>query len=728
MKTNDTQKGIAISALLTALKRRKLYLLIPVLLLTPAVCFYAFSLPQQFRARALVGAQPLLPGQPALAERNDGGTAGAQEEMRAIRDTLLSPAVLAAVSREFKLTDAPPELSSGKAGEDLKSRIQIQLEGPDAFYVGFEGRNPNQVTDVTNRLAGLFVERTANLRGQQVEQQDNVLDEEVDRLHRQLDGQEYGLKTYKDKVSQELPERLATNLKAVENLQQQIQSRTDQITEAEARASSITEEMKALEKQGALQDEPPAKTASQVALDDLRIKLSQLRTKYTPAHPEIKRTEKEIQDLEAVSALPQSAAHQPSTAQMRYFALQAELKPIEPRIVNYRQERDSLQSQMQEYEQRVDASPGYETALSERTKDAAMLRARYEQLFAKQQEARLSQRSKTVDSGLTFKILEPATVPTEPYSPHSGRIILFGALASLAIGVIGVFVAERMDNTFETSEQLEKFTTIPILSSVPNISLIPARNKRNQTGQWSLLGTYHDISRERARLFQKHRLSVVTDPQSVASQQYGILALKAQEWMKQTGGRVLVVTSATGEEGKSVTALNLSFAMADILDGRVLLVDCDLRLPQVRERLGLAAEKGFTDLLTETGSDFSPYISRVGNLDVISAGSKPKNPVVLLAAPRTREIVKHLRETYQFIVLDSPPLVPIADSHVLAGLADGVMLVVRARKTRPELFQRAVESLGTANLMGVVLNDVEYAATPYAYAYHYYQKHYLGRS
>jgi len=85
-----------------------------------------------------------------------------------------------------------------------------------------------------------------------------------------------------------------------------------------------------------------------------------------------------------------------------------------------------------------------------------------------------------------------------------------------------------------------------------------------------------------------------------------------------------------------------------------------------------------------------------------------------------------LRSDYELVVLDSPPVVPLADSHILAGLADAVLFVVRARQTRAELFQRAIESLGGANLIGLVLNDVEYAATPYAYAYRYYQRHYLG--
>jgi capsular exopolysaccharide synthesis family protein len=219
----------------------------------------------------------------------------------------------------------------------------------------------------------------------------------------------------------------------------------------------------------------------------------------------------------------------------------------------------------------------------------------------------------------------------------------------------------------------------------------------------------------------------MTDPQSIASQQYGILTLKLQRWKEQTGGKVIVVTSAAGGEGKSLTALNMSMAMASAMDGRVLLVDCDLRRPQVHERLGLDGLAGFSDLLRSTDNDVTPYVSKIGNLDVITGGTFTSDSAGNLSIRRTREVLARLRERYDFIVLDSPPIVPIADSHFLAGLADGVVLIIRARQTRRELLRRAVESLGATNILGVVLNDVEYADTRYAYAYRYYQRHYTSR-
>src|SRR5579863_133866 len=738
MKPNTPGNTISPLSLLRTLKRRRFWLLVPVVLLPPAAWFYGQRLPQRFRASALVGSEPILPGQPATGNVVDPNTINAQDELRAIRETLFSAPVLDSVAREFGLQAQPPSGSkssykSGPAAGDVKSNIQIQLEGPYAFNVGFESGSPELAAKVANRLAGLFVEQTSSLRGQIVEQQDGALDAEVERLRNQLTAREEGLRSYKERVAQELPERMEANLKELENIHLQIQAKTDQIAEAEARRTSIKEEMQALEKQGALQEEPAPKSKEQVAMDDLRLKLTQLKTRYTQENPEIFRVEKEIRDLEAAAAVPVKAPPRaPSPGQLRYYSLQAELKSVESRLASYRREQAAPLAKAQEYEHRIDLAPGYETTVADRTKDAAMLRARYEALYAKQQEARLNHRAETQHSGSTFRILEAAQIPTAPWSPHRDRILLFGLIAGLGLGVAGVFLAERLDTTFETAEALENCSSLPVLSTIPAIPAATPGNAKTR-GQTALnwappAGAADRFTEEQLRNFEKNRLPVLTDPHSVASQQYGILALKVAGWMRQNGGRVLAVTSATGGEGKSLTALNLSLALADSSQGRVLLVDCDFRLPRIHERLGLKSDKGFSDLLAGTGTDPAPYISRLGNLDVIGSGSTRDNPVSLLASARMREILARLRQEYQVAILDSPPVVPIADSHILAGLADGVLMVVRARRTRPELFQHALESLGATNVAGVVLNDVEYAASPYAGAYRYYQRHYLGRS
>lgn len=732
METDKAGKRHSAFTVLKTLKRRKLYLLVPMVLVTAAVAVYTERLPERFRARALVASETTVP-QPYLSGRVDiVATLSVEEHLRAIRETLLSPPVLETVIREFKLYDLTGQPERDRAIESMKSRIQIQVDSPDAFYVGFEGDQPQQVMQVANRLAALFVERTSDLHGQRVAQVDSLLDTEVDRLRTLLREQEEGLKNYKESVAQELPDRLAANLKLLENLQQQAQSKSDEIAEAQARRLAVVGEILALESQGALEAAPREKTANETTLDDLRVKLRQLKTRYTAENPEIQRTEKEIRDIEALGT-PLGPRREPSPLHMRHVALEAELTSIDQRVKSYQQERAALTSQMAGYEKRVNSSPGLETTLTQRTRDAALTRTQYETMLAKQQAEKLDQRVEKSDKHVAFKVIEPAQLPLTPYSPQRERIIFMGFLASLGLGIAAVLLVEQMDSSFETIEDVQGFTNLPVLSAIPTIAnSLPrmrlARNgHRNATGLDALKPRDDGISPEARRHFQEHRLTVLSDPQSIASQQYGILTLKVQRWKEQTGGRVLVVTSAAGGEGKSLTALNLSMALASSMGGRILLVDCDLRRPQVHERLGLKNPPGLTDLLALTDRDVSPFVMKVGNLNVMTGGTQLGDPAGLLPSPRTREILARLREEYQLIVLDSPPIVPIADSHFLAGLADGVMVVIRARQTRRELLQRAIESLEANNILGVVLNDVEYGDTRYAYAYRYYQRHYVSR-
>lgn len=728
MESNGPVKGSSPFAVLKSFKRRKAYVLIPMVVITAGVAAYTYRLPERFRAEVVVAAEPSS-ADPYLSGRTDGGpAANVQDQLRAIRETLLGPSVLEPVVREFNLYPATTERAAERALESMRSRIQIQVEAPDAFRVAFEGDSPQQVMRVANRIAALFVNRVANLRGEHVARVDGVLDGEVERLRSQLRDREEGLKTYKERKSQDLPDRLTSNLKLLEDLQQQEQLKNDRITEGQAQRMAVVEELQALEKQGALDPEPEQRTPTETALDDLRLKLKHLQTQYTPEHPEIQRTEKEIRDLESVKGRA-STPRGPSPIRLRYIALQADLKSIDQKLKSYEQERAGLSSQIARYESRIDAAPGLETDLSQRLRDIALTRTQYETLLAKQQTEKLDQKVARDDKRVAFRVVEPAQLPTGPSSPKRVRIILLALLGSLAIGFGAAFLAGQMDSSFDTVEDFQSYATLPVLSAIPGISGRPPKGGTAKAGALleSMAPKDDGITAEQRQHFLKHRLAVPGDPHSIPAQQFGILALKVHRWRDQTGGRTLVVTSSAGGEGKSLTALNLSMALASSAEERVLLIDCDLRRPKVHERLALEGAKGLSDLMAHADRDIEPYISKVGNLYVMPGGTRLTDDVCLQASRRTEEILARARKEYRLVVMDSPPIVPIADSHYLAGLGDGLLFVVRARQTRRELFRRAVESLESSNILGVVLNDVEYGDTGYAYAYRYYQRHYLGR-
>jgi polysaccharide biosynthesis transport protein len=731
METTAARKKLSVFGLISALKRRKLYFLIPILVLTAAAFFYSQRGAKRYQARVLVAIEPVVPAAFLSDRQYAPPSISVQDHLRQVKETLFADPLLERVIREFSLYD----LDHGEAAQDLdtmKSRIQIQVDGQDSFFIIFEAPERQQAMQVANRLAGLLVERNSEQLGERVQQADTFLDAEVDRLRKQVDAEEHGLAVYKQSVSQALPERVVDNLKRVDGLRQGIQTKADQIAEAEARRSAISEEMKTLEKQGALEAEPKEKTSTEVALDESRNKLRQLRARYTGENPLVTQTEKEVKSLEAAVAGQTTGPQRGlSAVQMRYIALQAELKSIGERLKSYQKEQDSLSAALPGEEHKVDSSPGYETALSQRTRDAALTRSRYEALLAKQQEAKLDQRAGKSEAGVSFKIVDPAQLPTGPAGAKEYQLLLLGLAAGCGMGMAAVMFREHIDSTFASVEEFQEFTNLPVLAAIPRIQNRPLKTKTPANGMHSKAQVIPENAQNRGpaldvRRLNKARLTILSDPHSVPSEQYRILTLKVQQWMAKTGGKVLVVTSAAGGEGKSVTALNLSLALSSSLGGNVLLIDADLWRPRVSEYLGLTAAKGFSDALASSHPSFGSCVTRIDHLDVISGGTKLADPAGLLAARTFRTTIDQLREEYQLIVIDSPPLVPAADSHVLAGLADGVIIVVRAYQTERELLRRALESMDAQNLLGVVLNDVDFGNTRYAYAYRYYQKQRFG--
>jgi capsular exopolysaccharide synthesis family protein len=185
-----------------------------------------------------------------------------------------------------------------------------------------------------------------------------------------------------------------------------------------------------------------------------------------------------------------------------------------------------------------------------------------------------------------------------------------------------------------------------------------------------------------------------------------------------------MVTSAAGGEGKSLTALNLATALSATTEGRVLLIDADMRKPRVGDYLKLAvsSDKGFHNLLVQGDRNLDKYMQKINNLFVIPGGIAQANPVAALSSPKARILFEALKTDFAYIVVDAPPVLPIADTHILAGLVDKVLFIVRARQTPRELFQHALEGFDSDNLLGAVLNDVDYQRSRYAYAYEYYKK------
>lgn len=211
------------------------------------------------------------------------------------------------------------------------------------------------------------------------------------------------------------------------------------------------------------------------------------------------------------------------------------------------------------------------------------------------------------------------------------------------------------------------------------------------------------------------------DPKSIPSEQYRALKTKVFQLYQAQGFKTLLVTSAGMSEGKSITAANLALTMAQEINFKVLLVDGDLRRPNVHRLLGVEATLGLSDYLSEKCPlEGVVYRSQFENFSLVPAGFVPENPAELLNSSRMRSFMTNVSERFDWIVVDSPPIATLSDSDILAAMTDGVLVVVRALQTPMDLLEKAMEALKGRNILGIVLNGHEDDKTK-RYSYYYYR-------
>jgi capsular exopolysaccharide synthesis family protein len=202
----------------------------------------------------------------------------------------------------------------------------------------------------------------------------------------------------------------------------------------------------------------------------------------------------------------------------------------------------------------------------------------------------------------------------------------------------------------------------------------------------------------------------LTSPASFAAEQYQGLRLTVERMARTRDLKVLAISSPAAGDGKTVTAINLAGALARGGEGRVLLIDADLRRPTVARQLAIAdAGKGLADALGDPDTAPRDVVKRLDeyNLDVITAGTVRGGVSQILRSPRLDSLIQEARAVYSYVVLDTPPLLPVFDSALLAKSVDGVLMVVSANQTPRKLLGEALNMLEPSKVLGIVFNRDE---------------------
>lgn len=218
------------------------------------------------------------------------------------------------------------------------------------------------------------------------------------------------------------------------------------------------------------------------------------------------------------------------------------------------------------------------------------------------------------------------------------------------------------------------------------------------------------------------------DPSSPIGEQYKILRTNIQSMNKTKGYKTFVITSSVNNEGKTVTAVNLTMAMAcDMNNKSILLIDADMRKCKVAKYLGISSSPGLSEVLKgEAEIDSVMFSPGVNNMTILPAGRSPKNPSELLGSKKMHTMLESLRTRFDYIFIDSPPVMPVTDACILGPLTDGVILVVQAGRTQREILAHSENRLhqAQAKLLGYVITNVEFHLPQYLYRYVHEYGHY----
>jgi capsular exopolysaccharide synthesis family protein len=354
-------------------------------------------------------------------------------------------------------------------------------------------------------------------------------------------------------------------------------------------------------------------------------------------------------------------------------------------IKSLKERQSKTLAMIKEFEKRVEETPANEQKLLSLARDYEMSQKNYQTLLEKKLNAKISENLEKRQKGEQFRILDPANLPERPFKPDRFKIMLFGILLSAGTGFGLIFLTEHLSPSFKNLEDLSGVVDLPVLA------IIPTMPKSNGGG--------HD---------KKHqRLISVREPSSMLTEQYRVLYGRIHKFNRKQSCKVIAVSSAIQNEGKTMTALNLAVVMARDFGKKTLLIEGDCKNPSILKYLGMQYSIDLVDVLVHKKDVHLAMVHFAhDNLWILPVTTGVENSSGLLSSPAMMGMIKMLRERYEYVLIDAPPVLPLSDMNMFAEAVDGIVLVVRAEKTPRGAVLQALDSLGSNKLVGLVLNDV----------------------
>lgn len=589
----------------------------------------------------------------------------------------------------------------------LGSKVSIdQKRGLDIVEVSAESPSPGESALIANTYATSYKEINLIYNSEQLTRIKNFLAEQRDEKLSETIKVEETLKNYQEQHGiVELPEQAkalidqSSDFKAKMNLakidltvsgqtlgqlKDQLKKKAPEVTnyienmQTQPYLKELNEEIakQKLRRDRALRDTDP--TAQRVVVKDAESKINDLQEKLNNQNSLYRGT--------VLSSSPEEVkelARKVLDEETKYISLTASYK--------------TLTGIVGDYDQRMSSLPTSSIDIARLTREKDAYEKLYLQVEQRYQEAIINEKS----APSNVLIIDEGLLPHRPAKPNRILIVIIGLVLGLGMGIGFAFIRNYLDNTVKTPEDIQN-KNINILAWVPQIEGLESGNK-------------------------EFEFIVAKKPDASASEAYRALRTRIKfSKLDKDALKTILITSPTSQEGKTTTSINLagSFAQASF---KTIIIDADLRKPRLHNVFNQKRYPGFTDYFFGQAS-FEEVVrkSEVPNLDFITAGTIPPNPSEILSSTQMEAFLEKLKGLYDYVIVDSPPVIAVTDSEIISSLVDGTILVVSANNTEMELMEKAVSLLSheRSSFIGVILNNFTYRSgygSYYKY-YYYYSK------
>lgn len=435
----------------------------------------------------------------------------------------------------------------------------------------------------------------------------------------------------------------------------------------------------------------------------LQKQLAEATTQFGPSYPKVQQLNNQIKQIE--DSIQNETARIASRKKSEYEAAVSREKMMRSAFEQQKQQANQLNEKAIEYNQLKH--------------DADSNRQLYDSLQQKLKEAGITSGLKSSN----VRVVDVARAPLFPSKPNVPNNLAMGLLLGLVGGVALAFVMESLDNTVRTPEQVETLSGLPSLGMIPlSLDISSSKNKQVKASVALTTQAQTDLRKTTVSLLAHAR------PKSEVAESYR--ALRTSILLSSIGSapKIIMVTSALPQEGKTTTSINTAIVLAQ-KGGRVLLVDADMRRPTIHQTFKLRNRTGLSTVLTGSSQadDLIVSSSILPNLFVLPAGPPPPHPAELLDSSVMRTLLEKWRGQFDHVIIDTPPVLSVTDAVLLSAQMDTVLLVIRSAQTSKDALRRSRDVLAQVNarVMGVVVNAID-LQSPDAY-YYYYGSNYAGK-